>query len=285
MSLWTGWISKPPQGTPLDPSQGLCAGLAGVWVFNEGSGKTAYNIASGGNTNNAIFQPGTASPTWVNGTRSTAIFAASASSQFANAGNIASLSGTFQASMFILGNVASGQALGAGRATTSADFFMLAASAGSVYVTGTMSNGVQGLADFATAPVGDCDMTFVYNGRLAAASVPALYVNGLPKTLNIDTAFNTLGLATSTNGFLIGWDQSDASFTNGRFDAVYLWTGRALSAAEVLSLHENPWQIFAPPLPFWWGQSSGGGSTASLFRPATLSLGAGGPFFQTPVNG
>lgn len=47
----------------------------------------------------------------------------------------------------------------------------------------------------------------------------------------------------------------------------------------------NPWNIDDPyqQPPTWWKSTAA--ATNSLFSPATLSLGSGGPFFQTSVNG
>ena len=81
MSLWTGWESKPPQGTPLDPTHPLAPPFA--WVMNEGSGLTVYNIASGGATNNGVL---TASPTWANGINGPAINTAVGNSSYIDCG-------------------------------------------------------------------------------------------------------------------------------------------------------------------------------------------------------
>ena len=43
MPLWTGWKYKPPQGTPLDRTHGLCQGLVAFYPMNEGAGPTLNN--------------------------------------------------------------------------------------------------------------------------------------------------------------------------------------------------------------------------------------------------
>jgi len=41
--IWLPGQPKPPAGTMLDPL--LCDGLVGCWLFNEGGGSTAFNLA------------------------------------------------------------------------------------------------------------------------------------------------------------------------------------------------------------------------------------------------
>jgi hypothetical protein len=60
---------------------------------------------------------------------------------------------------------------------------------------------------------------------------------------------------------------------------------RAWSAEEVRNWSGNPWQIFESASPWYMIEHSLAAPTASLFQPATLSLGSGGSFYQTPVNG
>jgi hypothetical protein len=59
---------------------------------------------------------------------------------------------------------------------------------------------------------------------------------------------------------------------------------REWSDTEIMSWSANPWQIFQPARGAWLFPSAAAAATESLFRPATLSLGAGGPFFQSAVN-
>jgi hypothetical protein len=79
MSLWTGWKIKPPPGTPIDPTNGLCQNLVAFWAFSESSGG-AIN-SSGPIALPGVFYTGTASPTWVGGIFGPAVSFTSANSQ------------------------------------------------------------------------------------------------------------------------------------------------------------------------------------------------------------
>lgn len=72
-------------------------------------------------------------------------------------------------------------------------------------------------------------------------------------------------------------------FTGGI--AIALIARRAWSPDEVRNWAGNPWQLFQSLSPWYLIEHALAAPTASLSRPATLSLGTGGPFFQTPVNG
>lgn len=109
----------------------------------------------------------------------------------------------------------------------------------------------------------------------------ASYVDGILLSAASNTsAFSPVGPLTAIPN--IGATTTPGFFFNGQIEHMCIWN-RVLSADEIGGLCADPYQIFASPvLPQIFGYSP---AVRSLYTPATLSLGSGGPFFQTPVNG
>ena len=115
----------------------------------------------------------------------------------------------------------------------------------------------------------------------ANVSSAIVYVDGIPLTAVTNTS------SGAPSGPLTSLPNIGATITgtfpfNGDIEHMYIWN-RVLDNDEILGLCADPYQIFASPvLPQIFGYVPGVGG---LYSPATLSLGSGGPFFQTPVNG
>ena len=115
----------------------------------------------------------------------------------------------------------------------------------------------------------------------ANASSAIAYVDGIPLTASVNTSSGApSGPLTSVPN--IGATVTPSFFFGGQMEHFFIWN-RVLTAEEVIGMCTDPYQIFSTPvLPQIFGYVSG---ARSLFVPPTLSLGCGGPFFQTPVNG
>lgn len=280
MALFGRWQTKPPVGTLIDWSHPLAAGLVLAAPLNEGAGGKTFNAANQAG-NIGVFQTGSASPTWTSGPYGNAITTVSASSQYADFGDIPTLSGATRASMFCLGNRSSGNLWTTSRGTSTGERFeIFAYTNNSVFFIAESGAELYG---YCNAPTGDFSMAMTYDGaQSSTAAGLGGYVNGAAQSLTSPDVWAGGAIASGTYDVLLGKEISDNLFSDGRYDLFMVWVGRVLTSSDVATLHANPWQLFTPPQPYYWHGS--GAAARSLFLPATLSLGAGGSFFQSGVN-
>ena len=81
----------------------------------------------------------------------------------------------------------------------------------------------------------------------ASSNAPELYVDGTSRTVTV-TAAASGSLTNNTDFYTLGNRDSDKARGTIGYTTLWLVFDRILSAAEHLSLHSNPWQIFKPRL-------------------------------------
>jgi hypothetical protein len=72
----TGWgQTKPPDGVPVDWGHPLSRGLVACWLFNQGAGRLAPNLAGGrGNTDGFFTTFGADGPQWIGSPYGSAVY-------------------------------------------------------------------------------------------------------------------------------------------------------------------------------------------------------------------
>jgi hypothetical protein len=252
VSLWTGWKSKPPQGTPLDATNDLNRGLVYCFPFNEGSGPPinlvrAYKATIAGT---ATWSGGTYGPAlsvtgsnyfsipqpgndWVMAQAATLriIHNPNYSASFSSVVDAGTSGGSRDLSIFLDTN---GNIDYQGYADTNySTTFSTGMAKGSWWDFVTTINGTSGAVIYY---VNGAQIGTLSGSGFSAVSAPAYFGNNI-----------------STGG---------VSYV-GAYALVQYWN-RILSAQEIAALHTDPWQIFAPPVPFWWGDATAA-SIASFY--------------------
>ena len=91
-----------------------------------------------------------------------------------------------------------------------------------------------------------CHVVVTYNGS-SASNTPTVYINGIPKTLQLNTAPVGTRVADDTTLLVANYPGMDADMVP---DIVYMrYWNRILSISEARSLFNDPWQVYvqAPP--------------------------------------
>jgi len=262
------WPSKPSTGTLLDEGWYLYPYLSGIVPFNEGAGPPSIQGQFG-----SIAATGT--PSWSTQQKlwscvSTASNSLTFGKQYgSNLGLTWSLVIWFNAVSLANSPVLIGKG-------------PYQVSGGSWYIqlTGSFTLDVN-----ENQPTWDPPLVTgtVYCACLSVlAGVPSLYLNGINQ--GAPTSYSSVPSITDTADALKFGDYSAGGFAfNGYIGQTEFYAGIALGQAQVSERYYFPFSPFASPLPFWLGNAAAA-PTSSLFCPATLSLGSGGPFFQSAVN-
>jgi Concanavalin A-like lectin/glucanases superfamily len=237
MSLWTGWTSKPPQGMPIDRTHPYAANLVAAWVFNEGSGPPIELVNGQTPTSTAItwkssvFGPAMAT----NGTSSAVTAPCAATGVSVSVAGRTTVPATPANAPF---SRASSAGFVIGMSGTSTNL--------AIHLSGSGSN--RGAFTTTTLVSGQwfswCFTDDGINGNNQAS-----YFNGVPQTASGSFA----GTPTASSAAIsLGTLGDTFNFVACSFDYIYVWNG-AIPAKQALDIYNNPWQIFAPPLPFWFG--------------------------------
>jgi len=104
-----------------------------------------------------------------------------------------------------------------------------------------------------------------------------LYFDG-KETTAYDNQNVTASYVKSANTAKIGvyYDEADARTFHGTLFLSYVWN-RALTCAEIASLHTNPYQIFEPSIQPWMGYVAPIGGTWPTGNPLQIRSPLGGP--------
>jgi len=265
------WQRKParPRLRPLN-SHWSTTGLLGCWMLHTGAGPTAFDLSGYGNHGTLInMDPAT---DWVAGPDGPTLDFVRPSSQYVDIGNQAALNfGTGDFSI-----VASAYYT----ASTSYHNIILSqgdSSAGWMLYQG---NGNEVRCVIAGAALGvACTEIFADYTHVVVVRQNdqcAMYINGLPRTLSIDEVSGKGNSATDTGNAMIGARQTPPDrFLDGRVSYVYPYN-RALSAAEVLRLHETRGLIVLQPpsMGLWrYGEVAEGGVNVELAVAVAEAIG------------
>jgi hypothetical protein len=263
------WQSKPPQGTGLNRSIGLTSGLAAFWPLLESAGPTTVDLV-----NNVALGVVSGTP-WSSGLTTGLLCTSNGTGAQANLPTALQLQPPITLAVgfrFIASPAVSSPAFGIYNGNTRE-------LALEVNVTGPELILETSAGNLLNAPL---TLATDYVAVLTTTSGNSnLYLNGVFKA-NAATAYTVTYTSPSITIGNTGF-QSSGRNPGSLIYFSAMWN-RFLSAGEIADVSANPWQMLAPN-PSYWLYKHTAAATSSLFRPATLSLGAGGPFFQTPVNG
>jgi len=289
VALWTGWKYQPPPGTPLDPTNGFVGTLTNLWICNWGSGLPVELISG----QLVAPQNGVADSLAWYSTPSGSAFEISTGNGYTSPGPK-----TFPIGMtlFYLGTTyvdSGGDSSGNRLVNTDVAGNGVSLCCNSAYVQNGFRPLVGGVAweqGFSVAP----PVGVVVMGILSCYNVGSTFYWQLIMK-QYDTGVISVYSPNSSDGQTIqaGSGTSSIGAQNTSNDNTSYGSSKCLMAgianqpwtmAQMVEFADNPWQIFASPIPWWVEASAAAAPTHGLFFPATLSLGAGGPFFQTPVN-
>ncbi len=214
---------KPSLGSTIDFNHPLSQGLVGCWLFNEQTGNKIYDLA---NKHESTFYNG---PIWDKKYNGSILF--DGTNDYIGLNASASVSFTLEID-FEIYSFTSGDMRLAGSYT--GDTNQLAMGFNDNIFRIWLSNGWNN-TNFVASTNQTYKLTIVLNNNITY-----IYVNGkLNYTLAAGTYFNNLGLA---NPYVMNW----GSYFNGLISGIKLYD-RALSAEEVRSLYEHPYQFINPP--------------------------------------
>lgn len=270
------WFQKPIGGTPLDWSNSLCKGLISfvpTWQSAVSNIQDIVgNLALAATGTPAFNAPGACEGLKYNAatTYSSAVVPAGSPLLLPSWPATLAFGGQFLASV----NNVDYFGLVSGTGTTS-EFISFSGGAGNLAFA---ASGVT-LSTGALPPL-NSDAVVALS---VSSTAQLIYKNGILST----TLANSLAAPTwtGTTNLFIGGNSGTA--LNDKIVCYWLaiWN-RMLTVGEHQTIGANVnaiWQMFEPMIGV---DIMAGAQTShhSLFRPATLTLGSGGPFFQTPVN-
>jgi hypothetical protein len=255
---------KPGAWARVDWSHPLARNLAGLWLFNERAGGTAYDLAGRGINGKSINGTLTNSPTWGPSLfQSSGIQLDNASTQYIDLGSATSFmenatpfslswwelvlpaSGTYPSRFtFAVQNSASTKAFSVFRSSDNST----PPNGGYANLTwgGPNSNFASSAFKTTSAPSLAASVLqwhhYVITGKSGPGSNTtsdyAVYIDGVPGSVVASSGYG--GLANSQNR--IGYDGADSQ-PNAVIDHVAIWYNRALSAADVFALYLQPFAL------------------------------------------
>lgn len=255
------WTTRPPVGTPIDWGHPLAGGLALALVFAEGAG-VPYNLVTG----KAGSYTGSPTPSWGSGPNGWRL--ACSGTGYVNTGFTPSASYT-RATIFYSGNCTSSNMMFAGQGSANNNFGILRNSDGNTYFA--VENGSANYP-YCSSVSGEQSLAMAWDG--GATSI-AGYLNGVAQTLT-SMGGSTPSSHTAGSEWTVNYESAFGSYGAAGYDCVFGWIGRALSAVEVRSLHQNPWQLFLPRP--WWYVASGGATYSDTVAAGLKSGVATAPY-------
>ena len=214
---------KPSLGSTIDFNNPLSQGLVGCWLFNEQAGNKIYDLA---NKHDGTAYNG---PIWDKKHNGSILF--DGTNDYISLNTKASVSFTLEIDFEIYSFTSADMRL-AGSYTGDTNQFAMGFNDNIFRIW--LSNGWNN-TNFVASTNQAYKLTIVLNNNITY-----IYVNGkFYYNLAAGTYFNNLGLA---NPYVMNW----GSYFNGLISGIKLYN-RALSAEEVLSLYEQPYQFINPP--------------------------------------
>ena len=247
---------KPPRGTQLDKTHPLNRGLIGCWLFNERTGKKAFDLSGNANhgTSTNMASPPTAVSGW-NPSKFGGGLAFDGSDDYVDCGNGASLDITDAITL---------EAWIYPKGWGGAGYGRIVEKRGAVHFPYGMNiNSVDSKFQFYIA-----DTMHDANSNTISLNIwqhvvatydkqnVRLYCNGVPAGVSAETG----DIDVSTTSLIIGMDRLADMIRafDGTIDQVRI-SNRALSAAEILQLYLNPFGMFQSPCEAWLYAAAAGG--------------------------
>ena len=237
------WLTKPPLGTQLDWANPLNTGLAGFWIFNEGSGDKVNDLS--GNNNNGtltnISLPSTSTSGWNTGRLGPSI-AFDGIDDFINIGNVLDLGSTFTISIWSKYYT-----------TGNPDRTLLSKMPNTIIwwdlqVRSSVATSNAGKYNFqfdddvtkavllSTNRIDDSQWHHAVVTRDATGY--KLYVDTI-----LNSSFGNNGNISNSGSIQIGSNTYQGLYFNGMIDEVRIWN-RALSSTERSTLYTDPYNMF-----------------------------------------
>lgn len=226
---------KPPFGARVNWHHPLSQGLVGAWLFNEGSGGTAYNAING----NGTFYGGMK---WhPNGVQ------CDANGQYVDFGDLF-YSNKFSVATRIIPTTVDANLRTIvvkrnqpGTVTDSDDEFLLAVDTTSTYFYIWDNTG----ANYAYSASLSANIQYSLVGVCDIPAQARIYVNGNKGTDTTSGA--TLNNTTSSIQIGARSGNSDVRYGRNIMDYLYIYN-RVLYQSEITALHANPYQMFWNPM-------------------------------------
>lgn len=251
---------KPPPSSQVLPGHALAAGLAGSWPFNEAGGLATLDASDRTASAGAFSTFSTARPTWATGRFGPGV-SFPGNTGGSGAVTLPAIPGTFTAASVVmwLRNVANvpGNNNNTGLVRLTSDATLRSHypfTDGIIYLS---------LLRPGRVTVGNVGVDKSQWHQLAVTSSPTaykVYQNGV----EVFTG-SSPGSFSFTGGNYIGASENVYNY-QGTIDHLHLWTGRALTAAEVKALYAEPFAFYAPP-----------GPRRAYFLPPPLAVAAAPP--------
>ena len=236
--------TKPSVGYGVDWSDPISKGLVGCWLFNEGGGSIAYDIAkkNKGTLTNMAF-PATATSGW-GSEKFGKTLNFDGTNDYVNIGNqLIADSQTFTMSTWIKTSLTSRVSIFAQDISVSAKKFQIAVSStGNLVLTHVNSGGTYIDSSTSNTPVPTNTWTHIVAVYNFSGLVKQGYVNGVLQTLSSPTL--SAPPSGVTNAY-IGKDRN--GLMSGSLDDVRIYN-RALSATEAKRLYSEPFAGILSPV-------------------------------------
>ncbi len=235
------WNQKPMLGRRINRSHPNAHGLVGAWLRNEGSGNTVADLS--GNGNHEIFGAGAASPSWIAGDLGTAVaFGVGDTSTISSANNF----GIIDTTTIVVGVKFNSLSVDQRVLSDADDNFnnRIRHDSGPTRWEIHFDRGTANAVLYTHTPVLNQLYHIAFVNR---AGFQGFYIDGIFKA---STADNDALTNTDSNAYILG------SNLNGSIEYLYLYN-RALSASQIAQLYREPFGMFEPVFPVWWGGGIG----------------------------
>jgi len=248
---------KPLYGTPINPSHWAAQGLAGQWLFNEGSGLIAHDSSGNGN-HGTLVNMSNSSPTsgWVPGSHGGGLAFDGSSNYVAIPKNVQLSLSSWTGIIFLQAYVVNGYIalLGNSYAVGNACIYIKDGKGG-VYAA---SNNFGGISILSSAHV---------MLGITVSDVLKIYING-----NFDAQYLISPLfGAGAGAVIVGKNPVAASeYFRGIMSSVLIYN-RVLSAEEIAYLYQNPYCMYEDQSPI---SLQGGNASAMNQVNRYYSMGA-----------
>ena len=241
------WVQKPPLGVRINPAHPLSKGLVGYWLLHEGSGDKTYDLIQGDPIAlNTMAFPSITTSGWNPGKNGVAL-AFDGSSDYVGPGPSYTVLGntdTYTICIRVrLDNVTRVETPLSFRRNTlvsvnATDWRWQVLDASGTAIKSSFPRTSGECYDYCITSIG------------IAAGKTKLYTNGIHQDDGgdidvIDEGALHLGVQEYLHSEL-----GLGRYMLGLIEFAFLYANRALTAQEVLELHENPYGMFSWPMPF-----------------------------------
>lgn len=241
------FTTKPPYGTPINPADPICVGLRGAYILGEGGGSLAVNSVNAG-VPGTVHQPQAA---WASGREGPAFTGdGGTTKQYIDIGSglpaALNLSGSLTVLALIrVASLAANQSLicDCDSAVNNCQFGLQIRTTGLLYNLWSAGGAAQVTGSTALTTNIWTSVGITRSGSSGNWSA-GTWINGLSDASASGITANPDAQSGSSIGRL--GEFAGSNYWNGKIEYLYIWA-RALSAIEILRIHQKPYSIFAIP--------------------------------------